>query len=463
MRGAPPPNTRQATGVRIGEITPSSAVVWTRRTTASSRLVDGIPRKGHGKQAQPVKPDEDISAFEGACPGAEGSVRLILEPKGGRGGRRTLDWVELRADSDYSHQFRLDGLEPGVEYEFAVETRGAAGKRADDSLSGSFRTAPKETDAAPLHFALSSCQCYARTDRPDGFAIYRAIEKRKPAFLLSCGDNVYYDSDDPVANSVDAARYHWQRMYSLPTLHSCLRTTPAYWQKDDHDLYSDDCWPGMENPKMLPFNFQAGQKIFREQVPSPADGGPWYRRFRWGSDLEVFLPDARDYRTRNDAPDGPEKTLWGEEQKRWLENALQSSTARWKFLINPNPIVGPDHARKNDNHANPAFATEGHEFRLWLKQNVEGSVILMNGDRHWQYHSIDPETGVEEFGCGAASDSHSVSPSRGEDKRYHRFLRVKGGFMNVAVNPGDKDESLVVEHCDVDGAVVYRRVFPRRA
>jgi phosphodiesterase/alkaline phosphatase D-like protein len=185
-------------------------------------------------------------------------------------------------------------------------------------------------------------------DRPDGFAIYQAIEKRKPAFLLSCGDNVYYDSDDPVANSPKVARYHWQRMYSLPTLHSCLRAVPGYWQKDDHDVYTDDGWPGRDNPKMLPFTFKEGARIFREQVPSPVADKPLYRRFRWGSDLEIFLPDSRDYRSPNTAADGPGKTIWGETQRRWLQDALRSSTARWKFLINPNPIVGPDHARLRD-------------------------------------------------------------------------------------------------------------------
>ncbi|MEZ5393525.1 MAG: alkaline phosphatase D family protein [Bryobacterales bacterium] len=463
LRATPPSNTRQASGVRVGELTPTSVVLWTRRTTAASRLADGIPRIAKAPEAKPVQPGEDITKFEGACPGAEGAVRVHLEPASARGRRRTLEWVEVRPEADHTHQFRIDGLEPDTEYVFAVETRGAAGKRADDSLTGRFRTAPREDAAAPVHFALSSCQIYCRQDRPDGFAIYRAIEKRKPAFLLSSGDNVYYDSEDPVANSVDAARYHWQRMYSLPSLYSCLRNVPVYWQKDDHDLYSDDCWPGRDNPKMLPFNFEQGQHVFREQIPLPPAGEPLYRRFRWGTDLEVFLPDSRDYRSPNDAPDGPQKTIWGEQQKRWLEDALRSSTARWKFLINPNPIVGPDHARKNDNHANPAFAEEGHEFRTWLKENVEGQVILMNGDRHWQYHSVDPETGVEEFGCGPASDEHAVSPSRGEDKRYHRFLRIKGGFVNVAVNPADKEESLVIEHCDVDGNPVNRRVLPRRA
>jgi alkaline phosphatase D len=270
---------------------------------------------------------------------------------------------------------------------------------------------------------------------------------------------VYYDSDDPVVNSAAVARYHWQRMYSMATLRSCLRALPGYWQKDDHDLYSDDCYPTLITPKMGRFGFIEGQRLFREQIPAPTADSPMYRGFRWGSQVEIWLPDSRDYRSANPDPDGPGKTVWGPKQKQWLEETLANSPARWKFVINPNPVVGPDHGRKRDNHANPTYATEGREFRQWLKANVEGSVILMNGDRHWQYHSVDPETGVNEFGCGAASDSHSIMPSGGEDRRYHQFLRAKGGFVTVRVDASRPDEQLLLQHHDVHGSVVYRKVF----
>ncbi|MBL8178438.1 MAG: alkaline phosphatase D family protein, partial [Bryobacterales bacterium] len=187
-----------------------------------------------------------------------------------------------------------------------------------------------------------------------------------------------------------------------------------------------------------------------------------YRRFRWGADLEIWLPDSRDHRSANNAPDGPEKTIWGEAQKNWLKQTLAQSTARWKLIVNPNPMVGPDHGRKKDNHANPTFATESLEMRTWLRDHVGGQVILMNGDRHWQYHSVDPETGLHEFGCGPASDSHAVSPSGGEDKRYHKFLRVKGGFVTARVDPNSQDAPLVLEHRDVQGRVVYRSVHGKR-
>jgi alkaline phosphatase D len=451
------PSVRQATGFRVGEITPTTAVVWTRHTKAINRLDKGVLRRGHAPKASVIKPGEDVATFEGACPGAPGSIRVLAEPKSGRGRRVATKWVEVGAGTDFSHQFRLEGLQADTAYKFAVETRGGA------PLAGSFRTAPVATQAAGVHFALSSCQIYCRSDRPDGFHIYESIARLEPQFLLSCGDNVYYDSEDPVANSVEVARYHWQRMYSFPTLVQCLRNVPGYWQKDDHDLFSDDCWPTLAIPRQAPFTFTQGQALFREQTPSPPPGQPMYRTFRWGREVEVILPDSRDYRSANDAPDGPGKSIWGEEQLRWLKRTITNSDAAWKIMVNPNPIVGPDHARKNDNHANPAFAHEGREFRRWLKDNVPGRVIVMNGDRHWQYHSVDPDTGLHEFGCGPASDEHAVPPSRGEDPKLHRFLRVKGGFVGIRVNPDDREAHLAFEHRDVMGNLVHRAVFPKPA
>ena len=360
--GRQDPQSRQASGVRIGEMTPDSAVIWTRRTASANRLADGILRRGAGKNARAPQPGEDVNRFEGACPGGNGYVRLIIEPVSGRGPKRSFDWVEVNPERDYTHQFRVPGLEPATSYRYVVETREGRTKRVDSPLGGQFRTAPTAGSDAPVHFALTSCQKYSETDRRDGFHMYEALERVRADFFVSCGDNVYYDSDDPVVNSAAVARYHWQRMYSMATLHSCLRNLPGYWQKDDHDVYSDDSYPGMQTQKMLPFQFAEGQRLFREQIPSPSETRPLYRHFRWGTQLEIWLPEARDYRSPNPEPDGPGKSIWGPDQKRWLLETLANSPARWKFVINPNPVI-PDHARKRDNHSNPTYATEGREFR----------------------------------------------------------------------------------------------------
>lgn len=450
-------DSHQATGVKVGEVTPTSALIWTRRTQSPRRLDNGVRYWATGKEASHLAQGADVNAIEGACPGEAGYVKVTVEAQSGPDRRLSKPWAAVNADTDFTHQFRIDGLRPATVYRYAVETKRTRGGRAEAALVGRFGTAPPESAHAAVQFVLMTCQMYCHMDREDGFWIYDSIQKLQPDVYVSCGDNVYYDSESPIANSIAVARYHWHRMFSLSTISSCLLNTPGYWQKDDHDVYSDDCWSTLRTPKMEAFRFEDGQRIFREQAPVPA--GELYRRFRWGSAVEVWLPESRDYRSPNNAPDGPSKSLWGAEQKKWLKDSLLSSDAEWKILFNPDPVIGPDHKNKADNHADPAFATEGREIRQFLRENLAGRVILTNGDRHWQYHSVDPESGLHEFGCGPASDVHAVSPSEGRDPRYHKFLRIKGGFLVLRVDPTDAQNHLTVEHRDVMGSVVYRRVY----
>ena len=65
--------------------------------------------------------------------------------------------------------------------------------------------------------------------------------------------------------------------------------------------------------------------------PSPEEPYRVYRSFRWGTDLELFLLDARSYRSRNDLADTPDahKTLLGRAQLAWLKRGVAESTATW--------------------------------------------------------------------------------------------------------------------------------------
>jgi alkaline phosphatase D len=94
--------------------------------------------------------------------------------------------------------------------------------------------------------------------------------------------------------------------------------------------------------------FVEGQKIFRQQAP--LGDGPIYRTFRWGRDLQIWFTDGRDFRSPNKMKDGPDKTIWGAEQKAWFKKTVSESTATWKVLVSPTPLVGPDRVGKNDNH-----------------------------------------------------------------------------------------------------------------
>lgn len=439
-----------ASGVRVGEVSATSAVVWTRTTAEPHR------RSGQEISGRPVvtlAPGVDVSTLEGAVPGAPGEVRFTVRQRLDDGEARVVDWLPTVADRDFTRQILLDGLAADTPYAVTVEARPAAAPEAEATAleTVTFRTAPGRDQQRPIRFAAMTCQYYGRRDRPDGFRIYPSMAAGRPDFYLSIGDNVYYDNESPRTTSVELARYHWQRMFTLPAIASFLRSVPGYWLKDDHDLLRNDSWPGIDPGISAPMTFEEGLAVFAEQMPAPERP---YRTVRWGRGLQLWLVEGRDFRSPNDMPDSPGKTIWGAEQWRWLRDSLLASDADWKILVSPTPIVGPDRGNKADNHANAAFSHEGDAVREWFRANLDDSFLVVVGDRHWQYHSVHPETGLDEFSVGPASDAHAGG-TPGEDPEYHRFHRVGGGFLSVDVDwVGDRPR-IVLRHRDVSGRVVY--------
>jgi alkaline phosphatase D len=454
LHAADAPTVGFATGVRVGEMTSTSARIWVRLTKSPNRAAgngqfENATRKK--PDTAPTPTDAETDQLQGACPAATGRVRLRYSSMLARGGQGAIDWVDVTAEGDGIHHFDLAGLIPGMDYRFTVEGATTADGSPTAEIEGRFQTAPAAETPLPggLNFCVMTCQGYHDRGHPDGHAIYPAMQALNPNFAVLTGDLVYYDNDPPTAVTTRLARYHWERMFSLPRLREFNRQIGAYWLKDDHDTVKNDSWPGQKAGQLT---FAAGQEIFRQQ--SPLGDGPSYRTFRWGRDLQIWFTDGRDFRSPNTMKDGPGKTIWGAEQKAWFQKTVKESTARWKVLVSPTPLVGPDRPNKNDNHANEGFQHEGDEIRAWLKANVPDNFFVICGDRHWQYHSVHPKSGLHEFSAGPASDEHAGG-TPGENKDYHRFHRVKGGFLKVTVSPDGKDSSITFRHHDVTGQVVY--------
>ncbi|QDT53524.1 PhoD-like phosphatase [Caulifigura coniformis] len=455
LHAAQTPSIGFATGCRVGEMTPSSARVWVRLTSAADRA----PGNGQFEQASrkkpdtlPAPPDAEVDLLQGACPPANGRVRVRYSSHDAPQTWKSTEWVPVSTESDGIHHFDLQDLTPGREYNYIVE--GAAA--GDDpptpvvELRGIFQTAPTTNpETSPVTFCVMTCQGYHDRGHPDGHPVYPAMHDQNPNFAVLTGDLVYYDNDPPTAVTPRLARYHWERMFSLPRLREFNRHFGAYWLKDDHDTLKNDSWPGTKAGQLT---FETGQDLFRQQ--SPWGDGPSYRTFRWGPHLQLWFTDGRDFRSPNNRKDGPEKTIWGAEQKAWFQKTVKESTADWKVLVSPTPLVGPDRPKKNDNHANEGFHYEGDELRAWLKANVPDNFFVICGDRHWQYHSVHPQSGLHEFSAGPASDEHAGG-TPGEDKTWHRFHRVKGGFLSVSITPGSKVPPITFRHHDVAGQVVY--------
>jgi alkaline phosphatase D len=392
-----------------------------------------------------------IDTIEGAVPGSIGEIQILYRIEGNEDWLET-DWRGVDPARDYTRKFVLPNLNPNSKYQIQAVSRGIHEGPLGQSLEGSFETAPRSDQRARVLFTVSTGQAYGDQDHEEGgYKIYPVMSRLDPDFFVHTGDILYYDS---MAKNVDLARWHWARMYSLPTNVESHKNVPTYFIKDDHDTWQNDCWPGMDSVFMGEFTFEQGQAIFLEQTPI---GEKTWRTYRWGKDLQVWLVEGRDFRSPNTDPDGPDKTIWGKEQMGWFKRTVEESDATYKILVSPTPVVGPDRDNKHDNHSNDDFKTEGDELRKFIAS--QGNMVVVCGDRHWQYVSVDPETNIREYSCGPASNEHAGGWDQEDKRPEHIYLNVTGGFLAGIVEQKDGKSSLTFRHYSVDGEILNEEVF----
>ena len=442
-----------ASGIKVGEVDQDSAILWVRLSRSEKAdfgllpiITEGLPSNARLKIAMP----------ESVVPGKKGQVRVRYWINEGIPTQRASHWVDVGPDTDFTHQFRLTGLRPDSAYQFVVEARNRRGESEFNKIDGSFRTAPNVGARVPIRFIVTTCQAVRSIDAgADGHVSYQQMLGFQPHFFVHTGDIVYYDKV-PLAKNVAQARAKWNLMFAYGHNRNFHRYVSSYFMKDDHDTLKNDCWPGQTYGELT---WDEGLRIFREQVPM---GEKTYRTVRWGKDVQIWMTENRDFRVPNRMQDGPEKTILGAEQKAWLKKTMAESDATFKFLITPGPIVGPDKKGKNDNHSNPGFQTEGQELRDFLAKQKNTYVIC--GDRHWQYCSRDPDTGVLEMGCGPINDQHMFGGNPGRKPDLHRYFSAKGGFLGITVD-GETAKAEWFGSSQIDDAtgkpsVLYTETFP---
>jgi alkaline phosphatase D len=279
------------------------------------------------------------------------------------------------------------------------------------------------------------------------------MQREHPEFFLFLGDTIYSDDacpappNEPGADfqattlSEYRARHRYQR--GAVALHRFLERVPVYVTWDDHEVRNNFAGPFDER-------MPAARQALREYWPiasPPEDPNRLYRSIRYGADLELFLLDTRQYRSRNADPDGPSKTMLGATQLKWLLDGLSASTATWKVIATSVPLSVPKGGGAsvpgNDGWAGGPDGTGFERERQVIVEMILGrkihNVVFLAGDVHWvQANAYDPNRdGIidfHEFVAGPLSArpgritpaSESLRPTRLiNEEGYHNFGLVR--------------------------------------
>ncbi|MGH2405351.1 MAG: alkaline phosphatase D family protein [bacterium] len=370
-------------GVAAGDVTSTSAVLWTRTDRRLPIAVEVSPDRGFGAVA--------FAAASSPSPDRGGTVKLTAS--------------RLNPGTRYFYRFKIG--------------RGAY------SDVGTFVTAPAPGTGADLRLAFSGDMDGTHVAGVPVFSlgVLDAVAAERPDVFIVLGDTIYSDSahGPRTARTLDEYRAKYREVQTTASLRALLRATSVIATWDDHEVENDFDRESVDRNK-----FEAGRQAFQEAWPIvEQQDGRLYRSFQWGRDVEMFILDLRSYRSRQasktrvcDNPPGsvapdlaptlptqfraafaplirqmglpapaaclaalndPSRTLLGSEQKRWLQQRLRGSGATWKFVVSQVPV--------QEFFANPydrweGYAAERAEVLNFVRAARIVNVVWLSADTH---------------------------------------------------------------------------------
>ena len=360
-------------------------------------------------------------------------------------------------ETDFTLTIPLEGLASATRYRWYVfvGTKGHEGTSTEGGMAarGEFTTLPDAKSHVPVTFAWSGdlggqgrCRRGAA-----GYPIFDVMRAQQLDFFLFLGDTMYGDNRCPsppnepgadfLATTLAEYRARHRDQRGAEALRRFLDSVPVYTIWDDHEVQNDFAGP---------FNSQmpAGRQALREYWPirvAPEDPHRLYRTVRAGADLELFILDTRQYRSRNADQDGPGKTMLGERQLQWLLSGLAESTATWKVIVTTVPLSISKGGRAgisgNDGWAGGADGTGfGRERQVIvdciLGQRVK-NVVFLAGDVHYvQANAYDPNgdgtADFHEFIAGPLSAAPGPQTPASAGLRPTTLIN-EGGYMNFGL------------------------------
>lgn len=383
-------------GITSGEVTATTATIWTRAGAAVELEVR------YGTSAEVL--DESATGATRAQDGFNGQVEL----------------TDLTPNTRYYYQVVQDGL--------------------GESALGTFQTARAAGDHGPVRFAYSADV----DDRGDNlYDIFNVMRDAEPEFYLSLGDWPYAD------RATTEAAYHGLHADTRRQLQArqFLASTSIYPMFDDHEVTND--WDGayrLANPEQV----EMGLRVWSNWFPfQPQHEGMFYRRFRWG-DLEFFLLDARSHRSARSEPDTLDKTMLGEDQLEWLLDGLAESDAVFKLIVTSVPLD----FSTNGADAWIGYTAERDHIFGQIADGGVGGVVFLSADQHW-FSANHHNSGFKEFQVGPISASLR-QPDEGQSESIVTVVRDYN-FGLVEYDPSA--QMLTFEAINDDGDVIYSEVI----
>lgn len=392
--------------------------------------------------------------------------------------------VTTAGDRDFTLAVPVDGLTAATAYRYRVLVAGIDGRPFQESAreagQGRFRTAAAPDVAEPVTFVWSGDlggQQRCRGGR-NGYPIFDAMLRKSPSFFVFLGDTIYADDRCPappnepggdfLAATLDDYRGKHRYQRGDRFLQRFLAAVPVYATWDDHEVGNN--FSGPSEP-LMPTGRQALLEYWPIGTP-PEDPTRLYRKVRYGADLELFILDTRQYRSKNSEPDGPGKTMLGAAQRAWLLEGLARSTATWKVIATSVPLSIPKAGNKMvpgiDSWAKGADGTGFQtELRLIvndiLQRRIRNVVWLATDVHYVQINAYDPDRDgapdFHEFICGplSAAPGKPVPP---DPALAPTTLYSEGGYQNFGLIRLD-GQSLHLEILDETGQPRFARTFPK--
>lgn len=286
--------------------------------------------------------------------------------------------ASLMQQHDFTASFTVGELPADTELHYTVFASTTAAPDPGQAIAkGRFRTAPPADQGRAVTLAVIGDLGGQEYCRPadGGYRILKSVEDVSPTLIVANGDLIYADGacpdlgpdgvaqlpgdfasiSDTMMDWTDAKRVrenfhkHWRYNRSDPNFVSLLAAAPLIAQWDDHEVINDmgpwDTWlTGDAARPGYPQLYAAGREAFFAWNPievHPEEPTRVYRSFRWGQHMELFVVDARSYRSPNTDSDGPDKTLLGAAQLAWLTEAVTQSDATWKVVSVDVPMSIP--------------------------------------------------------------------------------------------------------------------------